>query len=707
MRAWLLVVLIMFACGRLVSAGPPTPDEDEALYSCKKAQGSIVVTLKPEADLKDLVTWAMSFSCKNFTYRPDVAGGRAKVQVVAPGQMSARQAYRVFLGALASLRLTVVRRGATLEIVETATAKSQALPIFKSAPPEGADEFVRSLYRPTHAKPETIRNAFSALKSPEGDIVELDSLLLITDSASQVREMFSLARLIDVPGGSDGIYTIPLQHAEATAFAGKLEQFLGPSAKSPRAPEPNGDAAPIPSKIMVDERTNTLVLAGSEAAYLRVKALVDRLDLKIDSEGGATYHVYPLRHAVAEELAPTLTAAIQSPGPTPAKSSPATGPAATGGSANGSAMTIDGTVRVVANKPTNALIVMSSGRDYLAIKEMITKLDLPRRQVFIEAMILEVAVNSGHSVGGSAHGAVSPGTDRMPLLLGGIQTDKLKSTSATTLTAASGLVGGLLGDTSNLLGLSIPSYGVLFQAVANASDSNVLALPSVIALDNEETKYSVGKNIGVVKGVSLVPSTETAGGFQARNDIERRDLLLELNLKPHITEDNLIQLEVKHAAEDLLDNSSDTGPTWAKRNFETRVVVRDQQTVVIGGLLQEKEMRATEKVPFLGDIPLLGYLFKYSTTRKEKTNLVILLTPYIIKDQVDLQAIRERKLREHEEFTRSMKTLGTMKYLPSIDYRRKRGLVEEINRAVLDVDDERAARAALRPPATVPSGPVE
>jgi general secretion pathway protein D len=167
-----------------------------------------------------------------------------------------------------------------------------------------------------------------------------------------------------------------------------------------------------------------------------------------------------------------------------------------------------------------------------------------------------------------------------------------------------------------------------------------------------------------------------------------------------------VLLEVKHEAMELT-GATNLGPTWNTRAFETRVVVRDQQTVVLGGLSQDKDTVESTKVPLLGDLPLLGYLFKTTKRKRHKTSLLVMLTPYIIKDQLDLQALHERKLREHDELARSFEAFDHMKYEPRIDYRRKRGLIEDINRSIGDVEQEIAARAAIIAPSGVEPGRVD
>ena len=714
--AWRVAIVLLSLAG-LASADAvaerpaserPVPGEDEALYACKNRTGKVAITLKPETELKDLIAWVMGYTCKNFILDPRIVSiGNKKVTVIAPNQMTATEAYRLFLVALSTINLTVVPKGNVLRIVDAPMAKKDSVPIFKNGVPDPTDQIVRYVYKPSYAQVETLQQAFTALRSDAGDIQLIGSILLITDYGSHVRDMMSLAHLIDVASGSDGIYTLTIQHADAAKLADEIGSILGLGAK-PGAPVPATAAAvsaAVPSKILVDERTNTLVIAASESGYNRVKALVERLDISLDIEGGSAIHVYRLGSAIAEELAKTLSdaTATATKDPKAAKSAPGVPPIV---DALGTA--IEGQVRVIADPPTNALIVMSSGRDFLAIKDVIKQLDLPRRQVYIEAMILEIQLANGLDIGTSSHGGVSVDGESS-LLLGGVQMPTLKSTDVSTLASATGLVGGLVGSalpgSSSLLGKSIPSYAVLFQALATQSNTNVLSAPSIIALDNAEAKYKVGTNIPFKRSQTVGGTGSLEGSVTSSYD--RIDLELELVIKPHVSIDDSVLLEIKHNAKDLAKESAELGPTWTTRSFETRVLVRDQQTVVIGGLMQEREVETADKVPFLGDIPVIGNLFKSTSKKKTKSNLVIMLTPYIVKDQMDLESIRARKVREHDEFAQSFKTLDAMPYRPATDYRRKRGLVEEINRALQTVEDDAAARSSLARPVTPPQGVIE
>ncbi|MBX3158714.1 MAG: type II secretion system secretin GspD [Deltaproteobacteria bacterium] len=726
--------------------GAGAPPQDEPLYKCDKKTGPIAVTFKPETELKDLITWVMGFTCRNFILDPRIVSTGKKVTVIAPVRMSQAEAYSVFLAALSTMGLTVVPKGNVMRIVESATAKSETVPIYtRGGVPPNQDQIVRYILRPSHSPIETLRQALDAIRSPAGVVGVAGNLLVITDYASQVRDMMSLARTIDVPGNADGIYTIQVQHADAGQLAQKLNEILGigaaggvggkvgqPQRATPAGvPPPGGVAAvrdevagAVPTKILVDDRTNTLIVASSEAGYMRVKALVARLDISLETEGGSAIHVYPLANALAEELATTLNNALgqgaqQRPGqggrpgqPGQPPGSPMPPPVVQGGPMDGASL--EGQVRIIGDKATNSLIILSSGRDFLAIKKVIKDLDQSRRQIFIEALILEVQLSKDLSVGTSAHGGVP--TDRGDLLLGGVQTPSLKSLDIKTLAAANGLIGGLLGapltNSQTFLGTSIPSYGILFQALATQDNTNILSAPSIIAIDNEKAEFSVGNNIPYKAGLSFGGiGLPAAGGSvptgSIGQNIQREKLNLTLNVTPHISSNDAVRLEIEQETKDIGGKDAELGPTWSERKLKTQVVVHDQQSVVIGGLIQERDIYNTAKVPLLGDIPILGYLFKYSTKTKKKTNLLILLTPYIIKDQLDLQSIRERKVRERAEFVRSFASLNEMKYEPKVDYRRKRGVLEEINRSVLSVEQDLEILHGMKNRARVIDGAID
>src|SRR5204862_7435613 len=181
--------------------------------------------------------------------------------------------------------------------------------------------------------------------------------------------------------------------------------------------------------------------------------------------------------------------------------------------------------------------------------------------------------------------------------------------------------------------------------------------------------YKAGLSFG---GFGLPTGGAAGGGLPTGSigqNIQRENLNLTLNVTPHISSQDVVRLEIEQETKDIGGKDAELGPTWTQRKRKTQVVIHDQQSVVIGGLIQERDIYSVTKVPLLGDIPLLGYLFKYSTKAKKKTNLLILLTPYIVKDQLDLQAIRERKMRGRQEFVEPVAALNEMKYEHKVDNR--------------------------------------
>lgn len=699
------IAMLLLLLPAVASADPEVVDED--MYRCKDQATSVAMTFKPEMEVRELVTWGMALTCKTFMLEPRTVPIGRKVTLIAPARMTKTEAYQMFLAALATAGLTVVPKGKAFKIVDAPTARANALPIFSKTLPDDTDQVVRFVVHPTYTKPETLVKAFSAIKSDAGDIQVIGSLVLVTDYGSHVRSMMSLKKLVDVAEGTDAIYTLPVMHADATKLEAEIESILGLTAAGPAGKGADGAPATnlaVPTKMLVDVRTNTLVVAASEAAFQRVAALVERLDISLDIEGGASIHVYRLSHAIAVDLAAVLTQTVtggkpaaQSTGPS-GPSVPAAGP---------DAPRLDGEVRVIAEKASNSLIVMSSGRDYFAIRDIIRQLDEPRRQVYIEGVIAEVQLSDDLETGVSGHGFLPGSGDSV--LLGGVQTGSgVSSLDVETLAAATGLVTGVLSaGTTTLMGTTISSYGLLFTALATKTNSNVLAQPNMIAADNEETQYTIGTNIPYKRGLTYGGSAGTAQAGSTTVNIDRMDLELKLDIKPHISDDDTVFLEISHEAKDLGDTGGELGPTWTTRKLVTKVSVKNQQTVVIGGMISEKDYVVHTQIPILGDIPVLGRLFRHSVKQKRKSNLVILLTPYILRDGTDVETIRARHVREHTELVRSFRSLDGRAYEPKIDYRHKRGVVEEINRALLAVEDDAAVLGSLRARPVVNTGTVE
>ena len=728
------------------AAGAAGAADDDSLYNCAKARGRFKVNLAPDVELKDLVTWAFSFTCKNFIYSSAIATRAAKVTIKSPQAMSAQEAWRVFLVALQSMGLTVVPKGNVLEIVEYAQAGAQPLPIYARGKPTSAAQMVRAVLRPEHLPVEDVQSLLTELKSANGTVKAIPKagVVLVTDFGTHISRMAVLMAAVDAPVLGERLYMIRVKYADAVALATTLQEMLGtkeaaggaPAPPPPRGrrgrrqPEPQAEAAAsssegvsesaVPSKIMADERTNSLILLASEPAYLRVRALVNRLDVSIDVEGSGNIYVYPLENADAEEMGTTLTAVIsgiqQQPSGqaaggrgAPQRNVAPQQPTATGDGAIG----FEGQVRVTHDKPTNSLVVVASFKDFLSLREVIRRLDVPRPQVYIEATIVEIGVDNGRELGTSWHGGAEVGDG--DLILGGVQHNNLSSLNVATIATASGLIGGALGHllpgAEELLGQSIPSFGILFQALATSSNVNVLSSPHILTTDNMEAEISVGQNIPYQSALVGLGGAAggAAGSFFPTQSIQRQDVELNLKITPQINASNMVRLDIDLTINDIASQDfAGLGPSWSKRTLKDTVVVKDQQAVVLGGLISDKVIQSESKVPLLGDIPLLGYLFKYQTKQKEKRNLLVMLTPYIVKNQMDLERIVERRVREQREFMRAYSGFADVTYRPELDYRRKRGLLAEINARLGEVEREaRALEDLERRQVGFPDGPIE
>lgn len=730
-RALAFVSAWLVASAPLTAVAQPAPGASEAgkdaaaddvLYKCnRKAGGRTTISFKPETELKDLITWAMGFTCKNFIFEPRIVATGKKVTLISPNRMTPTEAYAVFLAALSTMGLTVVPKGNLLRIVETATAKGETLPLYYGKLPPNDDSVVRYIMRPRYMQLEALRGAMDSIRSQNGNVATVGASLVITDYASQVRDMVALQKAVDTPASTESIYTIPVVNSDAKNLAQQLNDILGIAAQSnggggapgrgaavpqsgARSERLNNDdvAAAVPSKILVDERTNTLLLVASEAGYMRVKSLVKRLDVAMLTEGAGSLHVYPLENGIAEDMANTLNSALQGQS-NPRGTQPGQGGVAVQARSNSTNVLagaeLQGQVRVVGDKATNALLVTASGRDFYSLRDVIRRLDQPRRQVFIEAAVLEIQLSNENKIGTSSHGGLP---EFGGLVLGGVQTGAISSLDPKSLASATGLIGGLIGNqlanAQTILGTttSIPAYGILFQALTTAANANILSAPHFIAINNEKTEFVAGTNIPYQASTFGFPGGVggATGSLGFGNNIQREPLTLKFQVTPRLSSGDTMRLEIEGEIKDQGETTS-LGPTWTERKIKTQVVVRDQQTVVLGGLIGEKTLYSETKVPLLGDVPVLGYLFKARSKKKTRSNLMIVLTPYIVKDQLDLQEIRERKERERQEFSRLFDSLDDKYYKRQIDYRRKRGVVEEINRAILSVDEDAESLKAL------------
>ena len=680
-----------------------------------------------DADLAELVRVIGQLTGKRFIF-----GGKVrniKASVYSPQKVTVAEAYQAFLSILETNGLTVIPHGRFLKIVETGGVATQDTPMYAAgqagAPAE--DRYVTRIHRLGHVSAEEVANVLGHFKTKDGDITVYapGNLLIITDTGSNIRRMMQIVEDVDVGSAGDQIWIEPVHYASASEIAGRINELFDVKGGASSAPAAGGKGAPSMaagagelhiSKLLADDRTNSLIIVSTERAYLRILEIIKRLDVPQTGEG--EIHVLPLQHADAVELTKTLSEIITGAGAgsSPGGAAPSARSGTTGAAPSG---IFEGGVKVSADKATNSVVITSSLRDYVSLRAVVDRLDLPRKQVFIDAVIMDLSIKRSNQLGVNFHaadnaGLIGPGDS---LLYGGLNPLKtiLLPDPSTLQGMALGIRGPGIPGSENLLGtgLTIPAFGVVINALASSGDADVLSTPHILATDNIPAEINVGENIPLQTNLGLslpgaggAPGAPGAGGLGAMGGFPmlgasgaRTDVGTKIKIVPHLNESNEVRLEL---TEEISEAQAPEGQLGVipitKRNAATQLVVHDQQTVVIGGLMRNRVTRSQDKIPILGDIPVLGALFRSTTNGLEKTNLLLILTPFIIREQSDLRTVFERKMQERQEFLDRYFVFDEgSQYQPPHDWARANGLIEEIRQGYLSVDERRRLDDLARP----------
>jgi general secretion pathway protein D len=676
----------------------PRPGGDKVAFSLE------------DADLPELVRVIGELTGKRFIF-----GGKVhniKATVFSPQKITVAEAYQAFLSILDANGLTLVPHGRFYKIVDSPDAKMGAPVYVAGQAATGEDRFITRIHRVRNASAEDVGNVLNKFKSKDGDITVYapSNLLIITDTGTNIQRMMRILEDVDVGGVGDQIWIEPIHYGIASDVSARLNEVFdlkgGAPAKGEKGAPPSTDVHV--SKIIADDRSNSIVIIATERAYLRILEFIKRLDVPHSGEG--EIHVLPLQHADAIELAKTLNEIV-------------TGAQAAGGGSQPKpgtmALTIfESGVKVSADKATNSVVVTSSLRDFANLRTVIDRLDQARRQVFIEAVIMDLTIDRERQVGMAFHAGDL--TSNQTLLYGGLNPFRsiaLPSPTDTSLNAfALGIRGPALSGTDTLLGtgFSIPAFGILLNAMASTNDADILSTPHILATDNIPAEISVGQNIplqtnvgglgalGALAGAGAAGGAAGAlGGLGSFGTAPRQDIGTKIKITPHLNDSDEVRLEVQEEISDLTGQQpigSLGAVPFSKRTAQTQLVVKDQQTVVIGGLVRNRIARTDTKIPLLGDIPVLGALFRSSSSSLQKSNLILVLTPYIIREQADLRTVFERKLQERQEFLDHYFVFADeQQYEPPKDYSRTSGLLEDIRQSYMAVDEQRHLDELTRP----------
>jgi general secretion pathway protein D len=560
-------------------------------------------------DISLFVKFISELTGKNFVIDKAVKG---KVTIISPTKITVQEAYRVFESVLEVHGYTTVPAGKIIKIVPAVAARGKDIETRlreEALTPE--DKVVTQLVPLRYADPNELKKLFAPLISKSSVIVSYPptGMLIVTDVQSNIRRLLSIIEAIDVPGIGEEISVIPLEYATASVLAKSLNEVF--QKRTARAKK-GAVGAPV-IKIVPDDRTNVLILLASEDDTGKVAQLIALLD-KETPRGEGDIHVYYLQNANAEDLAKVLMAIPAQQAKAPKK---------------GAAPVISKEVQIVPDKATNALVITAKKDDFLVLEDVIRQLDIARRMVYIEALLIEVSMNKDFELGVQWQFAETVGSSE-----GKDVAAFGASLAGDILTPlGTGFSLGLLGEAINISGVDFPSIAAVIKAT-----------PQIMTTDNEEAEIIVAKNIPFQTRV------ETGGeGTLGREfaTFEYRDVGVTLNITPQISQARFVRLKISEAVEEVIEEESALGlPTTLKRVAKTTVIVQDGHTVVIGGLIDRTRTEGTTKTPCLGNIPGLGWLFKSVATRDDRQNLYFFLTPHIVENPQEARALYQEKKEE-------------------------------------------------------------
>jgi len=591
-----------------------------------------------QVDINVVIKFFSDVTGKNFIIDPRVKG---KITVVSTTPITVDEAYQVFLSILEVNGFSAIPSGKVVKIIPAQEAKAKGVPMLREgAKALSVDQMITQVIHLKYSNPDDLINIIKPLLSKESSIVAYRPAndLIITDWGTNLSKIQRIINQIDVMGAREEIKVIPLKYANAKELSKQLKDLYKEEKKKRyvhriRKVEEVTKHAPL--RIVPDERINSLVLVGNRDDIMMMEKAIEKLDIPAPI-GKGKIHVYYLKNADAEEIAKVLKELT-----TIAKKS----------KKEKKEIELRGEVIITADKATNSLVITASPQDYHILERVIKKLDIKRPQVFVEAAIIEISMDklrelgvdwfAGGKVGNSAIFGSSGTTNTLYPILTGLGEGSLPAALAT------GLVFGILGDTFEFGGLQFPSLGALLLAMKKDSKVNILSTPHLLTTDNEEAEIVVANNIPIITQKLVSGESST---LNQSFSIERKDVGITLRITPQITEGNFVKLNIYQEVSGLLTDSStsqsDIGPTYTKRSAKTTVVVKNNKTVIIGGLIKDNTTHSVVKIPFLGDIPLLGRLFRYDSDKGEKTNLVIFLTPHIIRESKDLEDISKKREKE-------------------------------------------------------------
>ena len=626
-RLFLPIVLGVFAMlpGTPATAQTAAPTDSQQPGHTTTADGRHTLNLK-DADIQALIATVSEITGKNFIVAPNVQG---KITVISARPMKPDEIYDVFLSVLRVHGFAAVPSGSMIKIVPEAMAQQDGSSSIDRSRSPSADELVTQIVPVKHVSATELVPILRPLMPQGGQLIAhaASNSLVVSDREGNVKRLVEIIHRIDTTSDAQ-VEVIPLAHANAAEMARTLTTLA-----DDKTAQANGEA----TRVFADTRTNSILLAGAKNGRLKMRALIAHLDTPM-SGGGDTQVIY-LHYANAKDLVPILQGVASTLSgiapPTAAKA----GDAATGGGAS--------PATIQAHVETNALVISAPPAIYRSLEAVVRQLDIRRNQVLIEAVIAEVSDQTASELGVQWQ---LPAGDR---IIGGTNFTSNNSPGNNILTASrnpTGIGNGFnlgyiastltLSDGSKILGL-----GALVSALRGDGKSNILSTPSILTLDNQEAEIKVAQEVPFLTG-QYTPASPTTGGAISNpfQTIQRKDVGLILKVKPQINEGDSVRLDIHQEVSSLAPTVTGAVDLITnKRELTTSVLVKDDSLLVLGGLIDNQLKDNVQKVPALGDIPLLGNLFRYRTNNRTKSDLMVFLHPKILRDPATEAAVSSEK----------------------------------------------------------------
>lgn len=663
------------------------------------------------AKILDIVNAISKYRCKNFIISKNL---NATISIISRTPVNIEQAWQSFLSALDSNNLAAVQVGSYYKIVSTTEAPKKNIPVYEKGQTLPADEgMVTLVYDARNISRESATSLMSTLAKPP---ISAGEYLILSDTAINIKRVMKVLEKVDVPGAANRIHIVDLEYSSSKDMKAKIDEIYPSAAPAnrgmmnfPRVPRVgiggggDSEGEGTVQKVVADDRTNKLIIIASDRMYVRIKEIIEKLDVPAS---GASAHsqinIFQLKNSKAKDLATTLqslVSGVTAPKPNQPKQPQPFNPNPQSG-AQAEAQ-FEGEIKVTADEKTNALLVSASPRDFRTLSQVIARLDKRRPQVYVEAVVMEVSAKDEQTFGIDFYSGIAgipniPGIGEVygiagnaggQTLAGKVVGDYTKALVANPTGAGAlalqnfistlGLFGGQIPG-PNGTKIPIPSIGVALRFIETVANTEILATPSLTTVDNETSTIEVGQKIPVLTGQTQLSgaSANVLGGVT--NNVSYLDVTNKLEITPHVNDNDEILFEIKQDINDVGEKIEFPGGITQynilKKKTDTKVMTSDQQSVIIGGLISRNKSHTESKVPWFGDIPIIGsLLFKNQTNAIKHNNLLLVLTPYVIRSQADNLKIYERKKKEHEDFSKSYFGDKILKFDPYIDYDKKPG----------------------------------